>query len=183
MMRYPPGTVSFIRAAVLLFSIVCPLALGEDGPLPLRSEFLMQMSTELDDSQQLGETPVGGRRIVYVKGGQFAGAALKGQVLPGGGDWALVWKDGVSQVDVRITLRTDDGALIYVTYRGISTMTPEVRQRVLKGEAVNPSEYYFRTTPIFETAAEKYAWLNKLVAVGVGRRTRTGAEYSVYAIK
>ena len=143
----------------------------------------MQMSTELEDSQQIGETPVGGRRIVYVKGGQFAGAALKGRVLPGGGDWALVRKDGVSHVDVRITLRTDDGALIYVTYRGISTMTPEVRQRILKGEAVNPSEYYFRTTPVFETAAERYAWLNKLVAVGVGRRTRTGAEYSVYAIK
>ena len=104
-------------------------------------------------------------------------------MLPGGGDWVLVRKDGVSQLDVRITLRTDDGALIYVTYRGISTMTPEMRQRILKGEVVNPSEYYFRTTPVFETAAEKYAWLNKLVAVGVGRRTRTGVEYSVYAIQ
>jgi len=143
----------------------------------------MQMSAELEDSQQVGETPVGGRRIVYVKRGQFDGARLRGQVLPGGGDWVLVRKDGVSQLDVRITLRTDDGALIYVTYRGISTMTPEMRQRILKGEAVNPSEYYFRTTPVFETAAEKYAWLNRLVAVGVGRRTRTGVEYSVYAIQ
>ena len=183
MMRHRPGMVIFTCAAALLVSLVCPLARGEDEPLPLRSEFLMQMSAELEDSQQVGETPVGGRRIVYVKSGRFAGAALKGQVLPGGGDWVLVRKDGVSQLDVRITLRTDDGALIYVTYRGISTMTPEVRQRILNGEVVNPSEYYFRTTPVFETAAEKYAWLNKLVAVGVGRRTRTGVEYSVYAIK
>jgi hypothetical protein len=58
-----------------------------------------------------------------------------------------------------------------------------VRQRILKGQVVDPSEYYFRTTPFFETASEKYAWLNKLVAVGVGRRTRTGVVYSVYAIK
>ena len=183
MMRCRPGMVIFTCAAALFFSIVCPPARGEDAPLPLRSEFLMQMSTELDDSQQIGDTPAGGRRIVHVKHGQLAGAALKGQVLPGGGDWALVRKDGVSQLDVRITLRTDDGALIYVTYRGISTMTPEMRQRILKGEVVHPSEYYFRTTPVFETAAEKYAWLNKLVAVGVGRRTRTGVEYSVYAIQ
>jgi Protein of unknown function (DUF3237) len=182
-MRWRHGTVFFTCTTILLVSLRGALARGEDEPLPLRSEFLMQMSAELEDSQQLGESPVGGRRIVYVKGGQFAGAGLKGQVLPGGGDWVVVRKDGASQLDVRITLRTDDGALIYVTYRGISTMTPEMRQRILKGEAVNPSEYYFRTTPVFETAAEKYVWLNKLVAVGVGRRTRTGVEYSVYAIR
>jgi hypothetical protein len=94
-----------------------------------------------------------------------------------------VRKDAVSQLDVRITLRTEDDALIFVTYRGISSMAPEVRKRILSGDHVDPSEYYFRTTPSFETAAEKYAWLNKLVAVGVGRRTLTGVVYSVYAIK
>jgi len=182
-MRWRPGTVFFTCTTILVVSLRGVLARGEDEPLPLRSELLMQMSAELEDSQQVGETPVGVRRIVYVKRGQFAGVRLRGQVLPGGGDWVLVRKDGVSQLDVRITLRTDDGALIYVTYRGISTLTPEMRQRILEGEAVNPSEYYFRTTPVFETAAEKYAWLNRLVAVGVGRRTRTGVEYSVYAIQ
>jgi hypothetical protein len=101
------------------------VALGENEPLPLRSQFLMQMSAELEDSQQLGETPVGGRRIVYVKRGEFSGPDLKGQVLPGGGDWVLMRRDGVSELDVRITLRTDDGALIFVSYRGISTLAPE----------------------------------------------------------
>ena len=80
-------------------------------------------------------------------------------------------------------MQTEDGALIYVTYRGISTMAPEVRQRIIEGAVVAPSEYYFRIAPSFETSATKYAWLNSLVAVGVGRRTRTGVAYSVYAIK
>jgi len=158
-------------------------AWGQEEPLPLHFEFLMQMSAELEEPQAIGDTPFGGRRIVYVKGGEFSGPGLKGRVLAGGGDWVLVRKDGVSQLDVRITLRTEDDVLIFVTYRGISSMAPEVRRRILSGEAVDPSEYYFRTTPSFETAAEKYAWLNKLVAVGVGRRTRTGVVYSVYAIK
>ena len=181
-MRLRPASVS---AAILAFLLPAggALARADDAPLPLRTAFLMQMTAELEESQQLGDTPAGGRRIVYVKRGEFAGPELKGQVLPGGGDWVLVRKDGVSQLDVRITLRTDDGALIYMTYRGISTMTPDVRQRILKGEVVDPSDYYFRTAPFFETAAAKYAWLNNLVAVGVGRRTPTGVMYSVYAVK
>jgi len=166
--------------ALLLLS--APAA-AQDEPLPLRTEFLMQISAELEDPQPIGETPLGDRQIVYVKGGEFSGPGLKGGVLPGGGDWVLVRKDGVRQLDVRITLRTEDGALIFVTYRGIVNMAPEVRRRILNGEAVDPSAYYFRTTPFFETAADKYAWLNKVVAVGVGRRTATGVVYSVYAIK
>jgi hypothetical protein len=90
---------------------------------------------------------------------------------------------GRYEIRPQIVIRTEDGALIFVTYRGVSDMAPEMRRLILNGEAVDPSEYYFRTTPYFETAAQKYAWLNKLVAVGVGRRTRTGAVYSVYAIK
>jgi hypothetical protein len=173
------------RALGFIAALIGPrqFALAQDGPLPLRTEFLVELSAELEDSQMLGETPLGGRRIVYVKGGNFAGPGLKGSVLPGGGDWVLVRKDGVSQLDVRITLRTEDGALIFVTYRGLLNMAPEMRTRIMNGGAVDPSEYYFRTTPSFETASEKYAWLNKLVTVGVGRRTRTGVSYSIYAIK
>ena len=143
----------------------------------------MELSAELEDSQMLGETPLGGRRIVYVKAGDFTGPGLKGTVLPGGGDWVLVRKDGISQLDVRITLRTDDDALIFVTYRGLLNMAPEMRSRIMNGGTVDPSEYYFRTTPTFETSSEKYAWLNNLVSVGVGRRTRTGVVYSIYSIK
>jgi len=104
-------------------------------------------------------------------------------VLPGGGDWALQRADGVTMLDVRATLRTEDNHLIYMTYRGIYIVAPEVRQRVRQGATVDPSEYYIRTTPYFETGSELYGWLNRTVAVGVGRPTPTGVAYEVYALR
>jgi Protein of unknown function (DUF3237) len=155
----------------------------QEARLPLQSEFLMQLTAELEPAQVVGETPQGDRRIVPVVGGSFSGPQLKGQVLTGGGDWLLFRKDGTAQLDVRATLRTDDGVLIYVSYRGVSVIPPNVRQRIMGGQDVDPAQYYFRTTPYFETASEKYSWLNKLVTVGIGKRTKTSVIYSIYAIK
>jgi hypothetical protein len=140
-------------------------------------------SGQPESAQLIGKTPQGDRRIVPVVGGSFSGPQLKGQVLAGGGDWTLFRKDGAAQLDVRATLRTDDGVLIYVSYRGVSIIPPEVRQRIMGGEDVDPAMYYFPTTPYFETASEKYSWLNKLVTVGIGKRTATSVIYSIYAIK
>ncbi|MDD5169684.1 MAG: DUF3237 domain-containing protein [Syntrophales bacterium] len=148
----------------------------------LKTELLCEMSATLGEAQELGATPHGNRRIALVTGGTFVGPKLKGDVLPGGGDWLRVRPDGASELDVRITLRTDDGHLIYVSYRGIVSVPPEVMQRLARGEEVDPSEIYFRTTPVFETGSEKYGWLNRIVAVGVGKRTPTAVEYTVYAI-
>src|SRR5882757_4044863 len=133
----------------------------------LRSEFLLQLRADLEDPQNVGAAPLGVRRIIYFKRGSFSGPALTGDILPGGGDWVLARPDGVSQLDIRMTLRTDDGALIYLNATGIFDMAPEVLARFNKGESVGPSEYYFRTSSTFETATEKYRWLNRLVGIGV----------------
>jgi Protein of unknown function (DUF3237) len=155
----------------------------EECALPeLKTELLCEMGVTLGEARELGATPHGNRRIVPVTGGTFTGPKLTGEVLPGGGDWLSVRPDGASELDVRITLRTDDGHLIYVSYRGIVTASPEVIQRRARGEAVDPSEVYFRTTPVFETGSEKYGWLNRIVAVGVGRRKPIVIEYTVYAV-
>ena len=152
--------------------------------MPLESEFLLSLSATLDPDRQLvGPTPQGDRTIVYLTGGTFEGPKLRGEVLPGGGDWLRRRADGVIQLDVRATLRTDDGALIYVQYSGINTASPETMAKQAHGEEVAASELYFRTTPYFETGAEKYAWLNKIVAVGVGRFEPNGVGYDIYAIK
>jgi steroid delta-isomerase-like uncharacterized protein len=137
------------------------------------------MDAELHD---LGVTPAGHRRIVVVTGGRFEGPALRGQVLAGGGDWLVERADGTRALDVRITLRTDDGDLIYAHYPGLFYGAPDVLSRLLAGEAVESSEYYFRTAPFFETGSPKYAWLNRTMAIGIGRRTRTQVAYSVYAV-
>lgn len=149
----------------------------------IRSEFLFEITAHLGEFQEIGQTPRGLRRIVYVTGGQFEGPRLKGEVLPGGGDWLLARADGVGVLDVRATLRTDDGALIYITYNGYIDAPPDVWEKFVS-EDVDPERYYFRTNPTFEVADERYAWLQKRLAIGVGRVHKgvTGVTYRVYAI-
>jgi hypothetical protein len=107
--------------------------------------------------QELGTTPHG-KRIVYpIIGGEFEGPRLRGKVLPGGGDWVVTRADGALELDMRTALETDDGALIYMTFEGLRHAPPEVAAALGRGEAVDPSTYYFRTVPRFATAAPKYA--------------------------
>jgi len=170
-------------AAAIVFSLFPDSLFAEDIVRPLRSELLMEFSADIEDPQAVGDTPHGLRRIVYFRGGDFSGPSLRGKVLAGGGDWLTVRKDGMGQIDVRTTLRTDDGALIYVTYGGLLDLPAAVRDRILSGEQVSTSEYYLRSLVLFETAAPRYAWLNRVVAVGVGERTRTGVAYSIHVIR
>lgn len=121
--------------------------------------------------------------VVGQGGGTISGSRVRGQVLNGsGGDWLVLRPDGVVQLDVRLTIRTDDDALIYMRYEGIAAGA--ALPRVLGGEPVPPSDYYFRTTPYFETSSERYAWLNKIVAVGVGQcdLSKAWVGYTVYEV-
>jgi len=99
-----------------------------------------------------------------------------------GGDWLLMRPDQVLTLDVRLTLLTDDGAYIYMSYRGLRHGPKEVMDRLNKGEAVDPALYYFRMTPIFETSSTEYAWINLIVAIGTGRRESTGPIYEVHEV-
>lgn len=152
-------------------------------PASLASRPLFTISMTLHPMQQLGATPLGGRRVVPVSGGEFAGDRLRGTVLPlAGSDWLLERADGSFQQDARLTLETDDGAVIGMSYRGVRHGSAEVAARLARGEDVPASEYYLRTAPFFETAAARYAWINAIVSVGVGRRTPGGVTYDVYEI-
>ncbi len=148
----------------------------------LKSRHLFDIDITIDPPQNIGATPFGGRRIVTLAGGTFEGERLRGTVLPGGGDWLLARDDGALQLDVRLTMQTDDSELIYMTYRGIRHGPAAVIERVNRGDPVDPSEYYFRTAPFFETGAEKYDWLNRIVAVAMGSRSPSGPCYTVFEI-
>lgn len=150
-------------AALSLISSATPLGAQERGA-DLQSEFLFGMTADIDPPLEIGS-----RRIYNVTGGTFVGPKLRGVVLPGGGDWLRRRADGVSVLDVRATLKTDDDELIYVYYRGIV--------------AARNEGLYFRTTPVFETGSEKYAWLNNIVSVGVNRPAEQGkVSYDIYEI-
>lgn len=152
------------------------------GPT-LNSAHLFTIRLDVGAMDDMGVTPYGHRRIATVAGGTFEGDELKGTVQPTpAGDWITVRSDGVWELDVRLTLKTHDGHLIYMSYRGLRHGPQWVLDRLAKGEKVDPSEYYFRTAPRFETASEKYSFLNRIISVGVGRREATGPIYEVFQI-
>jgi hypothetical protein len=149
----------------------------------LKSRPLFTLSMTLHPMHELGKTPAGERRVVPVSGGRFDGDRLAGEVLPhGGSDLLLTRADGSFQQDVRLTLLTQDGGLILMTYRGVRYAAPEVGDRIARGESVAPSEYYLRIAPFFETASPAHAWLNRIVAVGMGERRPGGVTYDVFEI-
>src|SRR5215471_7882375 len=158
------------------------LATKEVRMTDVRAALLFNISLSTGAPQMLGKTPLGDRRIVPVTGGIFEGPKLKGSVEPGGSDWILLRPDGAVQLDVRLTLKTEDGALIGMSYRGYRHGPPEVIERLNRGEAVDPSEYYFRTAPLFETSAPRYDWLNRIIAVGLGHRPPGGPVYRVFEV-
>jgi hypothetical protein len=127
-------------------------------------------------------TPVALRRIGIVPGGTFEGERLKGQVLDGGNDWQSVRNDGSTWLDVRLILRTYDGANIAMTYQGVRHGPPDVIARIEKGEVLDPSTHYFRINPVFETASEKYHWMNRILAIGSGHGQARGPIYSVFEV-
>ena len=130
----------------------------------------------------VGNTPGANRRIGLVFGGLFEGARLSGEVLDGGSDWQAVRADGSTTLDVRLVLKTKDDATIAMTYRDVRHGPPEIIKRLERGEEVDPASYYFRISPMFETAAAPYDWLNRILAVGIGHRQSDGPVYSVFEL-
>jgi hypothetical protein len=149
----------------------------------IKTEFLCKIQVTLEPIRDLGDTPLGHRRIIGITGGSFSGPRLQGRVLPGGADWQVIRADGTAHLDARYTLETTDGALIYVSNQGYRHGPADVIARLARGEDVDPSLYYMRTTPWFETSAPAYAWLNRAVCVGTGARRAQAVELEFYEVK
>jgi hypothetical protein len=132
--------------------------------------FAFELKVEVGKAQELGSAAKGTRRIIPIIGGSFEGPGIKGTIEPGGYDWQLLRKDNVAEVDARYVLKTDDGALITVVNTGLRHGPAAVMERMIKGEEVDPSEYYFRSIPFFETSVTKYEWINRHVFVANGIR-------------
>lgn len=148
--------------------------------LKSRHLFTARMETT---PQVVGSVPMGFyRRAGILTGGTFEGGRMRGRVLPGGGDWLIQRPDGALHLDVRCMLETDAGEIVYMTYTGRRTTSPEVAERLARGEPVAAGDMYFRTAVQFETAAPKLAWLNDVIAVGVGSRPPAGPVYEVFEV-
>ncbi|MBS2033155.1 MAG: DUF3237 domain-containing protein [Deltaproteobacteria bacterium] len=143
------------------------------------SRFLMTLDVVLEGSQKIGAVPLGTRATAPIVSGFFEGPRLRGRVLPGGGDWTLLRPDGVLELDLRITLRTDDGALVHMASFGLRHGPPGVIAALGRGERVDSNSYYFRTTVRFETSAPQYVFMNRILAVATGDRRAQGPLYVI----
>jgi hypothetical protein len=139
----------------------------------------MTLQVVVAPPQRFGVVGHGTRVFVPITGGSFDGPRLRGKVAPGGGDWTLLRSDGVLELDLRITLETDDGAMIYLTSFGLRHGPADVLAALARGESVDPASYYFRTGPRFETSAPQYAFLNRVVSVASGDRRPSGPVYTI----
>jgi hypothetical protein len=143
-----------------------------------------RLEAVLGEALDFGEVNHGRRRIVPQLGGTFEGPHMRGKLLPGvSADWQIVLPDGTALGDIRYTLQTDNGALLYVQSRGVRHGSPEVLERLGRGEDVDASEYTFRTSTQIETASRELAWLNKGVFIGVGGRNGGGVVYETYLVE
>jgi Protein of unknown function (DUF3237) len=144
---------------------------------------IYRLEAVLGEPIDVGDVSGGRRRIVPLTGGTFKGPELNGKLLPGASaDWQIVLRDGTALGDIRYTLQTDGGALLYVQSRGVRHGSPEVLERLGRGENVDASEYTFRTSTWIETASRELDWLNSGVFVGVGGRRPGAVIYETYLV-
>ena len=148
----------------------------------LLSRPLFAFQIDVKPPSIIGATPGYDRRIGEIVGGRFEGDRIRGTILSGGSDWQSLRRDGAISLNVRLLLQTDDGELIGMLYQGVRHGPQEVMDRIARGESVNPSEYYLRATPYYETSSEKYGWLNRIVSVAYGHRLAAGPVYQVFEI-
>jgi hypothetical protein len=151
-------------------------------PDPLLTR-VYRLEATLGEPLDLGEIDQGRRRIVPLTGGTFTGPELNGTLLPGSSaDWQIVLPDGTALGDIRYTLQTDDGDLLYVQARSVRHGSPDVLERLARGEDVDAAAYTFRTATEIETAAPALDWLNKGVFISVGGRQPGTVIYETYLV-
>jgi len=146
--------------------------------ITLHDEFTMHAT--LGATQVVGQVPGGTRLVVPVTGGWVRGERVNAEIVPPGADWVLVGADGLGRVDVRLQIRTDDGATVYMAYEGLLELNAAV-SGALADPAVETSfdDQYFRVAPRFECGAESYRWMQRALFVARGRIATDGVEYEV----
>lgn len=156
-------TTTFVFFCFFSFTLI-----GQD--LDLEYELLYEVTVTLGDPIRIGDTPLGNRTIYPIAGGTFEGPKIKGKLLANGGDWVLRIDSVTTKLDIRAVAETEDGETIYIYSGGFVHYNPD-------------GTYSFNLNPVYETASEKYSWLNYTIAVGVGKMIEGGVAEKVYAIK
>jgi hypothetical protein len=122
-----------------------------------------------------------GRRFIPITGGRVSGD-YTGTVVPGGADWQIIWPDGRLDLEARYAIDLDGHGLVEVLSLGVRHGPPEILAALARGEAVDPSLYYFRTSMRFRTAAPGLARLNAIIGLAKGRRDKSVVKLSIFEV-
>ncbi len=143
---------------------------------------LMTIRVEVNPPESFGHFPLGERRLITFDRGTFEGPGIRGTVARGGVDWQLVLPDGTLEIRAHYALRTEDGDAIEVVSEGVRAAPPDVMERLGAGDAVDPSEYYFRTHIRLSTGSAKWDRLNRVLGVAWGERAPRGVAIHVHEV-
>jgi hypothetical protein len=173
-----------VGLAAFTFLLMAELSAAAGGPTTsLQTEFLMTLYASLDPPQIADANLL----IFNSSAGWVEGPRIKGKILPPSADWGRLMPGGVFRLDVRASIQTDDGELIFISYSGARQCPKEIRERFVKGEVLKADECYFITAPTFQTKSEKYAWLNAIQAIGKMVEQKSGegsyVKYDIFAVK
>lgn len=164
------------------FAALALIGAGPDAPAP-SLEYAFTVKATLLPPVEQGEVDGGRKRFIAITGGLVEGPLLTGTVLPGGGDWQTILPGGLTRVEARYFLKAADGTVIEITNPGVRTSSPEVIAKLSRGENVDPSAYYFRTTPSFGVAPGPHEWLRRHAFVARGIRRPDHVEIDFYVVR
>ena len=157
-------------------------AQGPAAPAPTL-DYAFTVKATLAPPVEQGEVAGGRKRFIAITGGTVEGPMLKGSVLAGGGDWQTIMTGGLTKVEAHYFLKAEDGTVIEVTNPGVRVASPEVTEKLAKGEKVDPSAYYFRTTPRFDVKAGAEEWMGRSVFVARGIRMPDHVVIDYYVVR
>lgn len=148
-------------------------------------EYVTSYTATLSEPEVIGPIAEGLRLNIYVTGGTVDGPRMRGKILPVGADWLTVRTDGVAVLDVRATIETDDGALVYTYYKGVADLGPDGYQSFLEGAPPPPDGIPLRTNPWFQTSHASYLWMTRGLFVEIGKAylDRQEVSYDLYLVK
>ncbi len=169
-------------AAGILMSLASAAAAGPSAPQP-NLAYAFSVRATLAAPVELDEIDGKRKRFIAITGGTVSGPKLEGEVLPGGGDWQTIASGGLTEVWARYSLKAKDGTIIAITNTGVRTATPEVIERLAKGEDVDPSLYYFRTAASFDVRKGPHEWLKRTLFIARGIRKPDSVIIDFYEVK
>lgn len=149
---------------------------------PPELKYFASLEIEVSEPQDIGHSIYGQRRIVPITGGSIRGDGWQGKILAGGADFQVIVTPRMMHLDARYAIETDEGERIFIQNSAIRVASEEVTQNIKYGIPVDPNDVYFRCTPKFETASERFQWITERLFVGIGVRKPTRVELQLFEL-